>query len=425
MHIANNAFRLLGYFVMGYPIGMAVVWIVGGLLFWWRNERLQKAEAHDKLKAWPGVTILIPCHNEGDIISRTCEALLRIDYPAYHVLFIDDASRDHTSDVIREWTHKVPHFHLLRLLENQGKSNALNSALAVMGPTPVTVIMDADTLPDPLAIRILVQSLLASSDNGAVTGQPIVYNRNNVLEKIQAVEFTSIIGLIKRAQNLYGHLFSISGCITAFRTEALFQVGGFSSRTATEDIDMTWSLQKAFYRVQYSPQALAYIQVPNNLKEFWKQRKRWAIGGWHLLRTHKDIFFNWKWRRLWVIYLDMFLSILWSIFFVGGTAVWLISSLFPLWEGWGISPLPNVISILVLICVVQFVVSMKLNEPYDPFIWKQFYLVPWYPAFYFLVGALSVCRTGIKGLFQNLDSAGKWKSPTRIKAEHKQEGSIL
>lgn len=408
-------FRLLGYFIMGYPIAMAIVWIVSGIIFWRKYERFKVIDVQDSIEDWPNVTILIPCHNEGEIINNTCKALLKIDYPKYHAVFIDDASSDQTSEVIRDWTEKNSRFHLLRLLENQGKSNALNSALAVTGNTPVTVIMDADTLPDPLSIKILVRSLFSSHDIGAVTGQPIVYNRNNVLEKMQTVEFTSIIGLIKRAQNLYGHLFAISGCITAFRTEALFQVGGFSAKTATEDIDITWSLQKAFYRIKYIPQAIAYIQVPNNFIEFWKQRKRWALGGWHLLRTHKDVFLNWRWRRLWIIYLEILLSYLWSLLFVVGSTIWLVITPLVTKHELGINPLPTFTSILLIICLIQFTVSIKLNNLYDPNVWKLFYLTAWYLGFYFFIGALSVCRTGIKGLFQNLDSVSKWRSPARIK----------
>ncbi|ERM90724.1 hypothetical protein O163_14400 [Caldanaerobacter subterraneus subsp. yonseiensis KB-1] len=39
------------------------------------------------------------------------------------------------------------------------------------------------------------------------------------------------------------------------------------------------------------PQAVALIQSPATLREYWKQRKRWALGGWHLLQTHKDAIF--------------------------------------------------------------------------------------------------------------------------------------
>jgi len=414
MNTVNSIYQLIGYFMIGYPLGMAIVWIIGGLIYWWKNERLKPFDIQEPVEGWPYVTILIPCHNEEQIIANTSNQLLKLDYPKYRVVFIDDASSDNTSEVIRKYIRDVPNFHLLRIEENQGKSNALNTALAVTGSTPVTIIMDADTLPHPNAVKILVKSLINSTEIGAVTGNPIVYNRNNVLEKLQAVEFTSIIGLIKRAQNLYGHIFSISGCITAFKTVALFQVGGFSAKTATEDIDITWRLQKANYRVKYTPQALAYIQVPNKPKEFWKQRTRWALGGWHLLRTHIDIFSRWSWRRLWPVYLDILLSYVWSLLFIGGIIIWLVASYIFNYEKAGLNPLPNYASIVTLICVIQLMISIKLNRQYDNNIWRLFFLISLYPVFYFFIGALSVCRTSIKGIFQNLESVGKWSSPARI-----------
>ena len=398
---------------MGYPLAMAIIWIICGLLFWWNNERKKPSDIESGVKEWPYVTILIPCHNESQIISNTCKQLLKIDYPNYRVVFIDDASSDHTAEVIREWTEKVINFHLLRLEENQGKSNALNSAIAVTGNTPVILIMDADTLPHPSTIKILVKSLISSPDIGAVTGHPIVYNRSNVLEKIQSIEFTAIIGLIKRAQNLYGNLFAISGCIAAFKTEAIFKAGGFSVKTATEDIDITWRLQKNLYRVEFIPQAIVYIQVPDKLKEFWKQRKRWALGGWHLLRTHGDVFFRWKWRRLWLLYLDVLLSYIWSLLFLIGTILG-TTNLLLMDKVLGFNPLPTYGSILILVCLIQYIISFKLSHPYDAYIWKLSFWVPLYPVFYFYNGALMVCLTAIKGLFQDLDSVGKWRSPARI-----------
>lgn len=414
MNTVNSIYQIIGYFMIGYPLGMAIVWIIGGLIYWWKNERLKQVDIEEPIEGWPYVTILIPCHNEEQIIANTCKQIYEIDYPKYRVVFIDDASSDNTSDAIRKWIRNVPNFHLLRIQENQGKSNALNTALAVTGSTPITIIMDADTLPHPKTVKILVKYLVKSNEIGAVTGNPIVYNRNNILEKLQAVEFTSIIGLIKRAQNLYGHIFSISGCITAFKTVALFQVGGFSAKTATEDIDITWRLQKASYQVVYIPQALAYIQVPNKPKEFWKQRKRWALGGWHLLRTHIDIFSRWNWRRLWPVYLDILLSYIWSLLFFGGGIIWLVTNYLLYEKKIGLNPYPNYASILIIICIIQLTISIRLNRQYDKKIWKLYFLISLYPIFYFFIGALSVCRMSVKGIFKNLDSVGKWSSPTRI-----------
>lgn len=54
--------------------------------------------------------------------------------------------------------------------------------------------------------------------------------------------------------------------------------------------------------------------------QYWKQRKRWAQGGWHLLRTHKDIFKDFRYRYLYPAYLETVLSFFWSFVFVFGTS---------------------------------------------------------------------------------------------------------
>ena len=410
--VLSSTGEVLGIFIIGYPMAMSVVWIICGYFFYRRHEKHDSFNVNS-VNIWPEVTILIPCHNEEKVISTTCKHIQKLDYPNFQVVFINDASTDQTANVIRSWVKQVQFFHLLNIQDNKGKSAALNNALAVSGNSPITVVMDADTLPNPYSIKHLVNCLMSSENIGAVTAQPVVYNRNGLLEKMQTVEFTSIIGLIKRAQNLYGYLFSISGCLTAFRTNALFEVGGFSSKTATEDIDITWSLQKAFYRIVYCPQAIAYIQVPNRMKDFWKQRSRWALGAWHLIRTHYEVVLKWRWRSLWPIYVDIILSFLWAVLFVLGGAFWLSSQLVLVSWG-GFNPLPGFTSLITIICIIQLLVATKLAKLYDPSIRKHLFLIAWYPLFYFSFGAFTVLYTSKKGLFQNMNSAGKWKSTTRM-----------
>ncbi len=61
--------------------------------------------------------------------------------------------------------------------------------------------------------------------------------------KIQVGEYSSIIGLIKRTQRIYGNVFTVSGVIAAFRRSALAEVGYWSDDMITEDIDISWKLQ--------------------------------------------------------------------------------------------------------------------------------------------------------------------------------------
>lgn len=59
----------------------------------------------------------------------------------------------------------------------------------------------------------------------AVTGNPRIRTRSTLIGRIQVGEFSSIVGMIKRAQQSFGRLFTVSGVITAFRKSAVHEVG--------------------------------------------------------------------------------------------------------------------------------------------------------------------------------------------------------
>ncbi|AOQ23155.1 Poly-beta-1,6-N-acetyl-D-glucosamine synthase [Moorella thermoacetica] len=402
----------LSYFVFLYPLVMSAVWITGGLYFWWRRERRPGEEKNRWPEKWPPVTVLVPCHNEEVTIAATCENLRRLDYPDYRVLFVDDASADRTAEIIRDYVAAVPYFHLLRLEENRGKAGALNAALGLV-ETPLVMVQDADTRLGADALKWLAAAFTRQPRLGAVTGNPIVMNRQGFWGKFQAVEFASIIGLIKRSQRVLGRVLTVSGCATIYRTEVLKKVGGFSTATATEDIDVTWRIQRAFYEVWFEPRARAFIQAPARLSQLWKQRKRWTLGGWHLLRSHWDVFKDWRWRRLWPVYADFVMGCVWAFCFVVAGVVWAVSLLFGL-PPHGLSPLPAWHgAVASVVCVAQMAAAVAINNRYDPGLIRCLFWMPWYPLIFFAVEAVLVVWTAPRGLFGSMERAGKWQSPAR------------
>lgn len=413
MGFFNQLWTYISWYVFIYPLALSVLWTVLGYHFWFRHEKDVTKEQKRWPDEWPPITILVPCCNEAAGISKTCISLELLNYPSFEVIFIDDASNDGTADTIRKFLPENPNFHLLRLKENKGKAMALNCALMQV-KTSITVVIDADTILTPDSVKYIVAPFCSHPRLGAVSGNPIVAARRNVLQKIQSVEFASIIGLIKRAQRVISRVMTVSGCFSAYRTEILRKVGGFSPYTATEDIDITWKIQRSFYEVWFVPQATAYIQCPSNLREYWKQRKRWAMGGWHLLRTHRDVFKSIKYRYLYPPYIEFVLSFFWSFAFVFGTLMWIIS-FFLFSSPIGFSPIPLWYgSIISFICIFQMAVAVLINRKYDAGLCKVFFWIPWYALFLFSFGAMTVVFSAPKGLFGSLKHAGKWVSPKRI-----------
>src|SRR4029077_15061673 len=111
---------------------------------------------------------------------------------------------------------------------------------------------------------------------------------------LQMIEFTSIISLLRRAQRIWGRILTMSGVVGAFRTSALIDVGPYSPEMATEDIDMTWRLQRAAYDVRYEPRALVWMTVPPSLRALVTQRKRWARGLAQVLRRYRGVLVSWR-----------------------------------------------------------------------------------------------------------------------------------
>ncbi|MBL8422236.1 MAG: hypothetical protein JNK06_01800 [Candidatus Accumulibacter phosphatis] len=60
-----------------------------------------------------------------------------------------------------------------------------------------------------------MRRLLADDRLGALTGNPRIRNRASLLGRLQVGESSSIVGLIKRAQTVYGRLFTVSGVVCA------------------------------------------------------------------------------------------------------------------------------------------------------------------------------------------------------------------
>lgn len=407
----HAAAEALSYFVFLYPLVMSAVWVVGGLDFWRRRERAPELDRQRWPVSWPPVTVLVPCRNEEATVAATCENLRRLDYPDCRVIFVDDASTDRTAEIIRDYMAGTPYFHLLRLEKNRGKAGALNAALAFVD-TPLVVVQDADTHLDREALKWLAAPFLRQPRLGAVTANPIPRNRRGFWGSFQAAEFASIIGIIKRSQRVMGRILTVSGCATMYRTEVLRRVGGFSEATATEDIDVTWRIQKVFCEVWFEPRALAYIQVPTSFRELWKQRKRWALGGWHLLRTHRDVFGDWRWRRLQPVYIEFALGCTWAFAFAACSLLWAASALAG--AAGGISPVPAWHgAVASVVCLAQMAAAVAANRRYDPGLPASLFWVPWYPLVFFALMAAAAVRTAPKGLFGPLDGAGRWQSPAR------------
>ncbi len=156
------------------------------------------------------------------------------------------------------------------------------------------ICIDGDALLGPEALAWMMRHFLDNPKVGAVTGNPRIRTRSTLLGKIQVGEFSAIVGMIKRAQRVYGRIFTISGVIAGFRKSALHSVGYWSNDMVTEDIDISWKLQLDGWSIRFEPNALCWVLMPETLKGLWKQRLRWSQGGAEVLLRYSSKVLCWS-----------------------------------------------------------------------------------------------------------------------------------
>ncbi|MDO9239498.1 MAG: poly-beta-1,6-N-acetyl-D-glucosamine synthase, partial [Methylicorpusculum sp.] len=297
---------------------------------------------------------------------------------------------------------------------NQGKAVALNTG-ALFSKHEFLICIDGDALLAPEATAWMMRHFLNGPRVAAVTGNPRIRTRSTLLGKIQVGEFSAIIGLIKRAQRIYGRLFTVSGVVAGFRKSALQRVGYWSNDMLTEDIDISWKLQLDHWDIRYEPNALCWILMPETYRGLWRQRLRWAQGGSEVLLRYFRKLGLWKSRRMWPVYLEYFISVFWSYTMMLTFVLWVLGYFVNLPEDLIIpSMLPNWGGVLLgMTCLLQFAISLAIDSRYEKGIARVYYWMIWYPLAYWIIAVFTTFVGLIKALFKKRNTRAIWTSPDR------------
>ena len=398
-------YRVALAFVAAYPLITGVMWTITSLIFFQRNERDPfPPPPEDEL---PDVSVVVAAYCEEAVIERTLTALLALDYPRYEIVVVDDGSTDRTPEILARHAARGD-IRLVAKQINEGKAMALNDAIPVTR-AEIVCIVDADIQPRPDTLRHLVGHF-RHGRVAAVAGNPQVTNTASLLAKVQATEFASIVSVLRRAQRVWGRILTVSGAICAFRKSAMVDVGLFDPEMATEDIALTWKLQRRFYDVRYEPRAVVAMQVPETLKGLYRQRRRWATGLAQVLRRNATMFRDWRSRRLWPVFIEAVLSVAWAYTAVLMIGYWSLSyamGLHPL----GANPVPNFWGMVIAtVALVQLGVGVWLDRRYNRTVGRFYLWAAMYPLFYWM---LMLCITVVAtpgALLGRRGTTSHWKT---------------
>lgn len=265
--------------VLGLAIlpGWALSFMIFALLFDRRPRYVEKPFVA------PPLTVLIAAYNEEKQIAETLKSVWQQEYPApLRVVVIDDGSRDRTAAKVQEFIKQHPGngktIELLQQAKNGGKAAALSAALQNV-TTEFVITIDADSYLYGKAIENLARNMvLGPANTAAVAGNVLVRNsRDNLMTRLQEWDYFHGIAVIKRVQSLFQGTLVAQGAFSIYRTETVKRLNGWPQKIG-EDIVLTWGLRDLGYRIGYAENAFCFTMVPDNYRQFFRQRKRWSRG---------------------------------------------------------------------------------------------------------------------------------------------------
>ncbi|MEN8158588.1 MAG: glycosyltransferase, partial [Myxococcota bacterium] len=211
---------------------------------------------------WPRVSVVVCSYNGAATIRQALEALEGVDYPDYEVIVVNDGSTDATPEIAAEYDVK------LISTPNQGLAAARNVGWRAASGE-VVAYLDDDAYPDRDWLRYLAVGFLDDDVSGV--GGP------NLLPP----EDGDVAECVANAPGGPAHVLlddrdaeHIPGCNMAFRRRWLEGVGGFDPqfRTAGDDVDLCWNVQKAGGRLGFHHGALVWHHRRGSVSRYWKQQ---------------------------------------------------------------------------------------------------------------------------------------------------------
>jgi biofilm PGA synthesis N-glycosyltransferase PgaC len=216
--------------------------------------------------------VLVPAYNEAASIADTIRSLQQQTLGPAEIIVIDDCSTDDTAAVARSLGVTV-----LCPPKNTGsKAGAQNYALQFV-ETPWVMAIDADTTLAPDAIEKLAPAL-DQEGVAAACGFVLPRHVSSVWERGRYIEYLFAFTFYKQIQDYYTKPLISSGCFSMYRTDLLMSIGGWSTRTLAEDMDLTWTFYEQGYEVRFVPEAMSYPIEPHDFSFMRKQLKRWSHG---------------------------------------------------------------------------------------------------------------------------------------------------
>lgn len=321
-------------YLIGYSTFLFFSVTVGSLSLYEQRKRKARYNYIDHSHYVP-ISIIVPAYNESVTVIDTVKSLLNTDYQLYEIIVVDDGSQDDTAECLIKYfemnslkrpirksipceeeqeiyvTYKQKVPITLVKKANGGKADALNMGINV-SEYPYFICMDADSVLQGDALKNIVRPILEENNVVACGGLVRIVNDiiiedgkvinyrmpKKILVCMQILEYDRTFLASRLLFDKFNGNLIISGAFGLFKKDLVIAVGGYDSQTMGEDMELVVRLHafcrsnKIPYRIKYAADAVCWSQAPESLRDLKKQRRRWHIGLFQSITTHRQLLFN-------------------------------------------------------------------------------------------------------------------------------------
>ncbi len=328
------------YFCMGFTLLLSLMYIAQLIISFVRVSRSNRGRQSNDFERYVSsenllpISLLIPAYNEEENVVSNIKSLMKMEYPHFEIVVVNDGSTDEThrkiieafglykiesavktsipTKEVRGYYYNVDYPNLLYIdKENGGKSDALNAGINASS-YPLFACLDADSRIEPDSLLKLSIEFLKHTETVVAGGLVRIANGFKIRDG-KAGEFSMPPKMIERFQIVEYHrsflsgrvswgatnsILIVSGAFGVFRKQAVIEVGGYKTNTIGEDMEIVVRLHRHMrkerrkYKIIFCEDAVCWTQGPMSTQDIRGQRRRWQIGLLDTLLSHKGMFLN-------------------------------------------------------------------------------------------------------------------------------------
>ena len=229
----------------------------------------------------PRVSVVVCSYNAAATLEACLASLVRLNYPDYEVILVDDGSTDHTA-------HIAARYPQVRYLPqpNRGLSAARNAGLAA-ATGKIVAYTDADCMAEPDWLEQLVLRMRSQSVE-AMGGPNIPPAGDGWVARVVAAS-PGGPSHVMLTDTTAEH---IPGCNMAFNRQRLLALGGFDPRfrQAGDDVDICWRWLNAGWDIGFAPAAVVWHKRRRTVKAYLRQQAGYGRAEGMLMQKYPERF---------------------------------------------------------------------------------------------------------------------------------------